>query len=243
MNSSRSRNTLMGAALLALAVSASAQSFIVPNGSFESPVAPAIPGARPDIDVWVQTPPQFPIDATSWDNSSGIFLNAAAPHPRHITNADGSQVAYFFALPGLEITQQLTGTFTPGLSYQLNVGLRGSTDMTAGTTFAIGLFYMDGATRVDLVSTPVTATAAYATATSLFDISATLPAVLAGDDWAGQNIGIFLSATSFNGNANLAYWEADNVQLTAVPEPEAYAAIAGAGLVAVALWRRRSPAR
>jgi hypothetical protein len=243
-----SRNrALLGAATLALGLSASAQSFVVPNGSFELPIAPSIPGATPVIDVWVQSPrpPFIPIDDTAWDQSSGIFLNAPVGNPRHINNADGNQVAFFFPLPGLEITQQLGDTFTIGSSYNLTVGLRGSADLTVGNTFDIGLFYMDGATRVNLATGTATSTSAYQTSTELFDITATLPAVLAGDDWAGQTIGIYLSAMSFNGNANLAYWEVDNVRLaaTAVPEPRDYAMIAGAGLVAAAIWRRRNLGR
>ena len=56
----------------------------IPNASFESPMAPANPGALPTIDSWQQSP--------TWDNYlSGVFLNA--PSPYYVYNGDGNQAA------------------------------------------------------------------------------------------------------------------------------------------------------
>src|SRR5208283_5155936 len=45
----------------------------IPNASFESPVAPANPGALPYIDSWQQSP-------TSDNQESGVFLNGPGPY-------------------------------------------------------------------------------------------------------------------------------------------------------------------
>lgn len=215
----------------------------VANPSFELPAGPFSPtGVSTAIDVWQQSPQPDWFDpnsfGVSWDSLSGIFPNAPVGDPRHITNADGGQVAYFFAVPQVAISQVLTSTFNADVAYTLTVGLRGGGALTAGSTFLVGLFYLDGATPVTVAATPVTATADYATATALNEITVNVPALSAGDAAVGKNIGIQLAVTSPNGVSGIAYWEADNVRLAAVPEPEDYAVVAGAGLLGCALWRR-----
>ena len=100
-----------------------------------------------------------------------------------------------------------------------------------------------GTTRkesVPVASTSVAATASYATTTELYGIQVNVPAVKAGDAWAGKPIGIQLAATSNNGAPGIAYWEVDKVALTAVPEPGPYALLVcgSLGLLGVAAWRR-----
>ena len=215
----------------------------VPNHSFELPAGPFSPtGVSTAISVWQQSsqPEWFSPDAfgVSWDSLSGIFPNAPDRDPRHITNADAGQVAYFFAVPQVAISQLLSSTFSADMAYTLTVGLRGGGALTAGSTFMVGLFYLDGANPVTLAATPVTATADSATATALTDITVNVPALSAGDAAVGKNIGIQLAVTSQNGAPGVAYWEVDNVRVAAVPEPEEYALIAGAALLGGALWRR-----
>lgn len=229
------------AGLFAVALPAAAVE--VPNHSFELPAGPFSPtGVSTAIDLWQQSPQPEWFDpnsfGVSWDSLSGIFPNSPAGDPRHITNADGGQVAYFFAVPQVAISQLLGSTFSADVAYTLTVGLRGGGALTAGSTFMVGLFYLDGVNPVTLGATSVTATANYATTTTLNEITVNVPALAAGDAAVGKNIGIQLAVTSPNGSAGVAYWEADNVRLAAVPEPEDYAVIAGAALLGGALWSR-----
>jgi hypothetical protein len=216
---------------------AQAASLGVLNPSFESPTVPNGFPAITLIDSWQKTPdPGFP--PGQWDQLSGLFENAAVGQPRHIGNADGNQVAFLFAVQGVGISQQLGDTFAAGVSYELSLGIRGGGALTPGTTFQIGLFYLDGSTPVTLGSTTVTATAEFATTTQLIEVSATTGAVASGAPAVGTNIGVQLLAASNNGAAGIAYWEIDKVAVTAVPEPETYALAFGGALLGVAGWRR-----
>ncbi|HTH49825.1 MAG TPA: PEP-CTERM sorting domain-containing protein [Candidatus Limnocylindria bacterium] len=231
------------AGLLGLAGSVQAQLIPVPNGSFESPDASGSPtGVSTVIDSWTKLsqpgyfdPGVFLVD---WNSVTGIFPNAPAPDPRHITNADGNQVGYFFAFPGAGVSQDLGGSFTAGLSYTLTFGLRGGGSLTAGTQFLAGLQYFNGTDWTTVGSTLVTATSDYGTTTSLNSITVNTGTIAGADAAVGKPIHVVLEATSFSGGSGLAYWEADNVTVTAVPEPESYALLAGLGLVGVAVWRR-----
>lgn len=231
-------------AVLALAttlVVANAAAPVVLNPSFENPAVPAGFPASTFVDSWQKAPdPGFP--PGQWDQLAGIFPNAPSGDPRHIDNADGSQVAFLFAVQGVSLSQQLSSAFETGLGYELTVGLRGGGALTPGTTFEVGLFYLDGANPVTVTKTVVTATAEFTTTTQLFDFSVSVPAVQGTDAWAGKNIGVQLLSASNNGAPGIAYWEADNVRLSAVPEPETYALLlAGAGLLGGCLWRSRRP--
>jgi hypothetical protein len=125
--------------------------------------------------------------------------------------------------------------------YSLQVALRGGGALTPGTQFRIGLYYLDGANRVTVGSTSISATEAFVTTSQLLEFSATTPLVQSTDSWAGRNIGIELAALSQNGAPGIAYWELDNVRLSAVPEPGTVAlGLAGAAALGLSLRRRRA---
>jgi hypothetical protein len=234
------------------AVPASAQTSNIPiaNPSFELPDASGSPtGVSTVIDSWQKTPQPGYFDPNvfflTWDSVAGIFPNAPVGDPRHLLNADGNQVAYIFAFPQAGITQDLSASFTPGVSYSLNFGLRGGGSLTAGTQFLAGLQYFDGTGWFFAGSQIVYATSDYNTTQLLQTINVSVPTVQSSDVWAGKPIRVELEGISFNGASGLAYWEADNVSLTAsaVPEPQNYALVAAVGLLGGALWRRSRQTR
>jgi hypothetical protein len=86
----------------------------------------------------------------------------------------------------------------------------------------LSLYYRDAGNNIITVGSPTTITYNPAnfpltSPLNLVDYSVNIPAVQAGDAWAGQNIGIMIQVTAsdFNGG----YWDMDNVRLTSVPEP------------------------
>ena len=159
-----------------------------------------------------------------------------------IDNVDGRQAAFMFAPPGYELFQQLAALYEIGQSYHLTVGIvGGGYGMPAGTPMEIRLYYLDaGSNRVTAGATVVTNTNTTGNLTHLTDYTLDLPAVTAGDAWAGKAIGIQLISTADFSNAQ-GYWDIDNVRLTSAPEPASMAlTLVGAG----ALWvRRRYAAR
>lgn len=227
------------------AFAAVAQSLPVINPSFESPQVPAGFPASTVVEGWQKNPPPPPewgITPDQWDQMAGIFPNPAAGQPRHIVNADGTQVAFVFAVPGVALTQTTANTFTPGLGYTLDVGLRGGGALTPGTQFYVGLYYTDGTSRTAVASTMVTASDELTTTDTLRNISVVLGTVSKTDAWSGRQIGIEVSALSPNGAQGIAYWEADNVRLTAVPEPTAWAlGVTGLLTLGAATLNRRRP--
>ncbi len=257
------------ASILATAVGASAlradpTSISVPNGSFESPpVPPGLP-AYPTLDAWQKAPePSWfagsAVQATlagfgeGWDATTGAFPNTGTPP---ISNMDGAQAAYMFAVPQAELYQDITGaTYQAGKSYQLVVGVIGGSGgyyqaMADGTTMDIRLYYRDpniltGDNRVTIPGADTTITyhtGDFGDRTQFEDFAVDTPVVNPSDPWNGQTIGIQLisvspDASSLDPNNPLAEWDLDNVRLTAVPEPGALVLLAvGAGL---GLLRRR----
>lgn len=230
------------AAVVGLSHCANAQSISVTNPSFESPQIPAGFPALTMVNGWQKNPappPQFGITADQWDQMAGVFPNPAEGQPRHLTNADGSQVAYLFAVQGVGLSQEVTSKYTAGLGYELQVGARGGGSLTPGTQFQIGLYYSDNGTAVPIGGTVFMATDSLTTASALQDFKVTLGTVKAGDAWNGRNIGVSLTSFSQNGAAGIAYWELDKVRLVATPEPSTWM-LGGVGMVVLwAVGRRR----
>lgn len=227
----------------------------VPNGSFESQVAPqTYPYVTTLIDSWQKAPKPAWFDETAfgvmWDQTAGLFQNTPAGMANHIDNMDGNQGLYMFTIPQVGLfqdygtvdwndpapTHAFNSTFQLGMSYQLTVGVIGGLGgMTDGAGLMLSLYYRDaGNNMVTVGATPINyAAGSFPSGTHFTDFSVTVPAVQAGDAWAGQNIGIGIFTTSGTG---AGYWDLDNVRLTMIPEPSS-AALVGMGL-GVFVWRR-----
>jgi hypothetical protein len=217
----------------------------VPNGSFESPSVPSGFPALPLLDNWQKSPQPIWYDpgafgGITWDQVTGVFPNTAEGSPDHIVNLDGAQAAYMFALPDVGLSQELSATYEVGLSYTLTVGMLGSQGIAEGSTFELGLYYLDGLNApITVASTPVTYTATGFPngVTELVEFAVNLAEVQASDAWAGQNIGIQLLSTS----GTTGVWDLDNVRLQAVPEPGTMALLAiGLGVLIAAGARTQS---
>ena len=213
-----------------------AASIFVPNHSFE---LPSTGFAAPDVSSWQKAPtavwyndPRFP-----WEQLMGQFLNTSNGSPDHIDNVEGSQGAYIFALPQVEVFQDLNtihGTnaspthefnaqFEAGKSYTLTVGvLGGGGGMSNGATFEISLYFRDAnSNQVAVGSTTIThAQELFPTNTQLTDFQVRIPAVKPTDAWAGKRIGIRLAST-VGFDLLGGYWDIDNVRLTDSVVPNA----------------------
>ena len=212
---------------VALVNSGSAQSILVPNGSFESPTPPQGFPATPQIDIWQKTaqPVGVPLpNGITWDQLSGVFPNTPPSSLSHIDNVTESQAAYLFAIPGVGLSQTLTATFEVGKSYALSMGVLGGGGISEGSSLQLDLFYLDGANAMASVAVaPITFTTAdFPNSTHLLDFQALSATVGANDPWAGKQIGVRLLSTFGTGSG---YWDVDNVRLFAVPEPGAIAVV------------------
>lgn len=234
-----------------------AQPFMVPNGSFESPTPPPGFPVNTSIDSWQESRQPVWFDpaafgGVTWDQLTGVFPNPASGDPAHITNLDGNQGAYLFAVPEVALSQDYNSvdwhggapthafdvTYEVGMTYDLVVGVLGGSGMTEGALLRLSFYYRDaGNNPVTVAATDVAyAAEAFPTMTQLTDYTVTVPTVQATDPWAGQKMGIQIAAVSEGGT----YWDVDHVRVTAVPEPGSLSLLA-LGLGAL-LFRRRNTA-
>jgi hypothetical protein len=234
---------LAAAAALALGMGTPRAGTIgLPNGSFESPLAPnpyVSPYVELRVDSWQKTPTPFWWDENAygpWDQLIGLFANTPPGDASRIDNCDGVQALYLFANPQVGVFQDFDTTdwstntpshafnarFEVGKSYQLAAGVTISyyRPPTNGATLELSLYYRDAASnQVAVASTSITNTpGVFSNVTHLVDFQANVPTVTAGDAWAGQPIGVAVTSTVGFDLAG-GVWDVDNVRLTATRAP------------------------
>ncbi len=235
--------------LAASALPLQAQPITVPNFSFESPSTPFVSTV---VDSWQKNPepsfyqPAFGSSGITWDQLAGVFLDTN-PYQNH----DGVQGGYILSVPQVALFQDYTtspthdfnATYNVGMSYNLTVGVFAKSTMAPGATLDLSLYYLDGSDdKVTVGSTTITYSSAAFPITptlSLIDYSVNIPAVQAGDAWAGQHIGIEIESTITPDLTTFANWDFDNVRLTAAPEP-ATLSLTALGFAGIFLARARS---
>jgi len=234
-------NKVVGAVVfLASGSLAFAGAIAIPNFSFESPpVPPAIPYAQPGFDYWEETPQPSWYDPsqngdTPWYDYAGEFYNI--PYPgEYIDNVDGVQAAFIQGYPDAGFFQDydsiygtntapshaFNATFRPGASYDFTIGINGygyQGSTPQGATIQISLYYRDAASNVVTIgaTTVTNGPAVFTNELHLFDFTAHVATVRAGDAWAGKHIGMWVT-TSTNTSDAAAYggnWDLDNARLT-----------------------------
>ncbi|MEP6663413.1 MAG: hypothetical protein ABJC04_07080 [Verrucomicrobiota bacterium] len=216
----------------------SAATVTVPNFSFETPLAPPIPGAIPFIDYWEENPKPPEYTGTGqfdWENLAGVFLNTPEGASDHIDNLEGSQALYLFAVPKLGIFQdydavdynpatplnQFTNTYTVGQSYRCAFGVLGNNaNMQAGVPLLLGLYYRETTNKILIASNIVlNSSTLFPTNTHFTDFNVDLPVVKPSDAWAGKHIGIQILST-VSDEMQGGYWDLDNVRLISVAPPQ-----------------------
>lgn len=251
--------TAMLASFAGVSLSLYAQPIVVPNGSFEGPTPPPGFPVNPSINAWQESPQPVWYDpaafgGVTWDQLTGVFPNPAPGDPSHITNLEGSQGAYVFAVPEVALFQDYnsvdwTGgspthafdvTYEVGMSYSLTLGVLGGSGMTDGAGLRLSFYYRDVANNaVTVAATDIAYSAAtFPTMTELKDYTVAVPTVQATDPWAGQKMGIQIAPTSMGGT----YWDVDNARVSAVPEPGT-ASLLALGLAAFLIRPRQAPSR
>lgn len=236
----RARDTLFLAAILLFLrpglPDAIAGALAVPNGSFE---APWTDYANPDMDEWEKAPKPGVFSEFGgflWNQLMGQFQNPAVGQPDRIDNADGSQLAWLFAVGSVAIfqdyntigststapTHHFNATYDVGKSYTLTVGvIGGGGRMSPGATLEIALYYRDGANNMVTVGRTVVtnSTSLFPTTTHLVDFQASVPQVRSNHAWAGKNIGIRIASTVTEALEG-GYWDIDNVRLRSYEHPQ-----------------------
>lgn len=214
---------LVGIVVLATAVNGLlAASIDIPNASFELPETAF---ADPKIDSWQEPPTPWWYDESGgylWDQLTGVFLNVPSSDPAHIDNCDGNQAVWLFAVPEVELFQDLTAVFEVGQSYHLTVGIiGGGGNMKDDVPIEIRLYYRDAEDeKVTVGATAFTYDSDAGYVKHFNDVHVEIPRVTPADPWAGKNVGVqFISTLTLadldpdTGRAG-GYWDLDNVRLT-----------------------------
>jgi hypothetical protein len=207
-----------------------AASVYVPNASFESPQTAFV---DVNIDSWRDSPKPWWYDESGgnfWSQLTGVFLNLPPEDPSSIDNCDGEQAAWVFAVPEVELFEDLTATFEIGRSYHLTVGIiGGGGNMKDSVPIEIRLYYRDGEdNKVTVGATTFTYDSETGYVKHFKDVQLDIPPVVDTDPWAGKSIGVqIISTLSFpedldpvTGRAG-GFWDLDNVRLTkSLPGPD-----------------------
>ncbi len=202
----------------------------IPNGSFESPATQFVDSR---VDEWQKAPQPQGFDTNgfgSWDNLVGVFANAAATNADFIDNAAGNQLVYLFSYPQAGLSQDYNssvGTNNPthafnaqfdvGTVYRLSAEFTSSKEepLNPGATLQLSLYYRDAASNIITVASTIITyqTNVFTNITHLQEYQIVIPAVKAGDPWAGQKMGVALLSTVAT-NLIGGVWDIDNVRLT-----------------------------
>lgn len=202
---------------------------ITRNGSFE--LLSGAPHGSEKATDW-DNDPDSGFDVDNWTWLSGVA--PAIPDSGTEVNADasdGKRVA--FIQPGTGVRNVTDHIFSVGETYSWSFDF---TDRGRGSVIA-GLGYWDGATFTTIASA----------SNEWLDDDATtlLPSipltqndswVVTSGSWVGQQVGFYFEDVTTGAGT---YPEVDNVVLTLVPEPSAFAAIVGVIVFGLAMVRRR----
>ena len=204
-------------------------SYPVPNASFESPHTFFV---SLSFASWQEAPqPAWWTSAGyggyPWADEVGIFANDPPTKPDHIDNMNGTQAAWLFNVPQVELYQNLGAQYQVGRSYQLSVGVIVGAGMPLGAPLDIRLYYQDptitsGDSRVTLADTTVINTnSSGVSGTHFVDASVNLGPVASTDAWVGKPVGIQIIATPDLSNQSSwgGYWDLDNVRMTETLPP------------------------
>ena len=205
--------------LLTISASAAGEAITVPNFSFELP--PVVRdeqnpfGALPFLDDWDETAVGL---ADEFDQNTGVFLNTDPQSPDHITNPHLDRLAFVSSLVGNDLRQALTSNFAYGLSYQFTVAVGTSLTFPVGLTeeLEVALFYFNGGVEQIIGSTFVSGSEV--NATSLIDVTVSIPAVLQNNAWVNQPIGVLVRPVVDDPNDadGEGFWNVDHARLEAI---------------------------
>lgn len=198
---------------------------VVPNGSFESPATPFVSLL---IQSWQRTPkPDWYVEegGFQWNQLTGIFLNTAPGAADHIEGLDGHQAAWLFAVPEAGLfggvrnpAGSAPAMFEVGKAYRVSIDVLGAGgNMLDGVELEASLFrWVDGTNRVVVGGLMITNSAgAFPSRNRLTTYERTLPAVKAGDPWAGQPMGVQVVSRATQANQG-GYWDVDRVRVEAL---------------------------
>jgi hypothetical protein len=201
----------------------------VKNASFELPETDFVDVV---VDSWQMPPVPLWYDESSgylWIQLTGVFLNLDPSDPDYIDNCDGNQAVWLFAVPEVELFQDLADTYEIGRVYQLTVGIiGGGGNMKDDVPIEIRLYYRDDENnKVTVGATSYTYDLDIGRIKHFEDVRLDIPPVEDDDLWAGRNIGVqLISALTLadldpdTGRAG-GFWDLDNVRLTkSLPEVE-----------------------
>jgi hypothetical protein len=201
----------------------------VKNASFELPETDFVDVV---VDSWQMPPVPLWYDESGgylWVQLTGVFLNLDPSDPDYIDNCDGNQAVWLFAVPEVELFQDLADVYEVGRNYQLTVGIiGGGGNMKDDVPIEIRLYYRDDENnKVTVGATSYTYDLDIGRVKHFDDVQLDIPSVKEDDPWAGMNIGIQLISTLTladldpdTGRAG-GFWDLDNVRLTkSLPEVE-----------------------